>query len=263
MSAASLVPLRITITSDTICPFCFLGLRKIQKALSTSPLTAADSASRVFEPQLRFLPYQLDPTLPLDHAVNKREKYIAKFGGAQRVQAMEEMMKKNGEPYGIHFNYDGDVRNTLLSHRLMEKAFAKGGWSLQLALLNTLFPFYFEQAGDPGDTQALSDIGVKAGIFGSVDDARAFFAGKEFEAEVQAGFELARAKSITGVPHFEITAGRQENSSAPTEKAVQAEIPGAQEPDVFVSVFKQIADAFAKANGPASISATGAAGSRC
>lgn len=255
----------LTITyAAPVCPFCFLGLRKIQKALSTSPLTSADSTSRIFEPQLRFLPYQLDPTLPLDHAVNKRERYNAKFGGPERVKNMEEMMKKNGEPYGIHFNYDGNLRNTLLSHRLMEKAYAAGGWSLQLSLLNKLFPFYFEQAGDPGDPTALAQIALDAGVFKTLEEAEVFFAGKEYESEVQSGFQLARAKQITGVPHFEIVAGEDnDNGKESNKQRVGAEIPGAQEPSTFVSVFEQISQAYKRVNGPSSISPVAPQGAKC
>ncbi|CAO1627034.1 unnamed protein product [Sympodiomycopsis kandeliae] len=244
---ARLIPLQITVTSDTICPFCFLGLRKLEKALSTSPLTSSSgpSSSAIFLPSVRFLPFQLDPTLPTSHGLNKREAYRKKFG-AERVAGMEEMMKRNGEPYSIKFNYDGDIRNTTSSHRLMELAFHKGGWEKQLSLLNTLFPHYFEKAGDPGDINQLTKIGIQAGIFENEKEADEFFSSSQYQEEVQKAFILARQKGISGVPHFEIIAGDLQQDSI---QKVKAEIPGAQEPDTFLAVFKQISEAYSKANG--------------
>ena len=92
--AAARIPLRIDITSDTICPFCFVGLRKLEKALATPSAAKLDA-------RIRFLPYQLDPRLPLDHALNKRDMYAAKFG-PERVGAIEAMMAERGREVGIN-----------------------------------------------------------------------------------------------------------------------------------------------------------------
>ncbi|PWN28894.1 hypothetical protein BDZ90DRAFT_133789 [Jaminaea rosea] len=252
--------------TPVICPFCYLGLRKLQKALSTSPhispspssSSSSPSPTAFFQPpSIRFLPYELDPTLPSDHAVPKRERYIAKFGGdAARTSAMESMMKANGEREGIKFDYGGNIRNTLLSHRLMERAFAgpKGhndsegaGWETQLALLDKLFPHFFEHRGDPGDPAALARIAVEASVFPSEDEALKFLTeSDEYGPEVQEGIQDARRKGITGVPHFEIFAG---GSKEGKETVVKAEIPGAQDADTFVAVFRQLAEAYQRANG--------------
>jgi predicted DsbA family dithiol-disulfide isomerase len=96
----ALVPLSITVTSDSICPFCYLGLRKLQGALASSPVTSGAKAT--LKPEIRFVPFQLDPTLPEDKGINKRELYVKKFGGPQRVAAMEEMMKARGREEGIN-----------------------------------------------------------------------------------------------------------------------------------------------------------------
>jgi predicted DsbA family dithiol-disulfide isomerase len=96
----ALVPLSITVTSDSICPFCYIGLRKLQGALAASPVTSGPNAT--LKPNIRFVPFQLDPTLPEDRAVNKRDRYIQKFGGVQRVAQMEDMMKARGREEGIN-----------------------------------------------------------------------------------------------------------------------------------------------------------------
>ena len=98
--ASGLIPLKITVTSDSICPFCYLGLVKLQKGLELSPTTSSNDA-KVFDTSIEFLPFQLDPTLPKDKALNKREMYAKKFG-PERMQGMEEMMKQRGKEVGIN-----------------------------------------------------------------------------------------------------------------------------------------------------------------
>lgn len=128
----------------------------------------------------------------------------------------------------------------------MEVAFQRGGWEKQLNLLNALFPHYFEKAGDPGDKDQLAGIAVKSGVFENKEEANKFFDGNEYLEEVHKAFDHARAKGISGVPHFELLAGDLNRQDI---KVIKAEIPGAQEPDTFVAVFKQIAEAYARANG--------------
>ena len=98
MRGPFLLPLRPLTHFAKVCPFCFIGLRKLQAALRTSPYTSG--AEAVFAPQLHFLPYQLDPTLPKAQAVDKRERYMRKFG--PRFVQMESMMKERGAEEGIH-----------------------------------------------------------------------------------------------------------------------------------------------------------------
>lgn len=160
-------------------------------------------------------------------------------------------MKSNGEQVGIKFDYGGDVRNTLLSHRLMERAYSgpsgsnAGNWEQQLALLDKLFPHYFEHRGDPGDADALARIAVEAGVFPSKEEALRFLTeSNEYDEEVRRGIVDARRKGITGVPHFEIIAG---NGVDEKEPAIKAEIPGAQDPETMVAVFRQLAEAYQRA----------------
>ncbi|KDN52026.1 thioredoxin-like protein [Tilletiaria anomala UBC 951] len=233
-NSTPLLPLKIDVTSDTICPFCFLGLRKLEKALELSPYTSPSSASRLFNPEIQYLPYQLDPTLPEDRALSKKEMYTKKFGAA-RFDAMEKMMVERGKEVGINFIYGGTVRSTMLSHRLLAKAHQVGGWKAQLAFLNLVFPYYFEKQGDPGDAEALAMFAHQASIFSSKSEADAFCKSDELTDEVRKGFVRARRAGITGVPNFEMTAQREGNVP------VVAEVPGAQDPETLAAIIKQIA----------------------
>jgi len=245
MSAGPLT-LVISITSDTICPFCFIGLRKLQAALSSSPLTSSNSTSKVFEYHIKFLPFQLDPSLPSDKGVSKKERYISKFGSAERVAGMETMMLARGKEVGIAFSHGGLIRDTTLSHRLLERAYEQGGSPLQLALVEKLFHAYFENESDPGDPSALSTLSTQAGVFPSESAASTFLSSSELGAQVDDLFKLGYKKGITGVPHFEIEVrdGQVDNFGKSTTGSgkvlAQAEVPGAQDSVTFVSVFQKL-----------------------
>lgn len=127
------------------------------------------------------------------------------------------------------------MRSTFLSHRLMAKAFQVGGWQTQLKFLNKIFPHYFEQEGDPGDSVALSKLAVESGIFTSQADADAFVKSDELSQEVETGIQKARAKGITGVPHFELQANK------PDSPPLVAEIPGAQDSETIAAILGQMA----------------------
>ena len=82
-----------------------------------------------------FAPFQLDPTLPESPGENKRERYIRRFGGPERVKAMEEQMIERGRAEGIEFSYGGVVSSTVDSHRMIEKARELKGEAGQLAFV--------------------------------------------------------------------------------------------------------------------------------
>lgn len=69
-----------------------------------------------------FAPFLLDPSLPESPGENKRERYIKRFGGPEKVRAMEESMKERGRGEGINFSYGGNVSQTTSSHRMIAKA---------------------------------------------------------------------------------------------------------------------------------------------
>ncbi|BGP36812.1 hypothetical protein JCM10450v2_000705 [Rhodotorula kratochvilovae] len=225
MSAAATtkpVHLNLEITSDSICPFCFIGKRRIEEAIRKSshlPLTFS----------LRFAPFLLDPTLPASPGENKRERYIRRFGGAEKVRAMEEAMIERGRACDppIQFSYGGVVSQTTDSHRLIEKAYELKGEEGQLALVERLFKSYFEEEADPGSHAILSRDAVTAGIFPSASEAQAFLASDELRDVVQAGIKKAQLRGISGVPFTIIND--------------KLGISGAQEVETFVEVFEKIA----------------------
>jgi len=126
----------IDIVSDTVCPWCFVGKRRLEKALKQlDPLKV--------QTEIRWLPFFLNPNAPKP-SQNKLEMYKKKFG-PERVEQMVPHMKKVGGEEGINFSFGGNTGLTLDSHRLLEYALEKYGFVKQNELTEILFSYYFEQ----------------------------------------------------------------------------------------------------------------------
>lgn len=136
-------------------------------------------------------------------------------------------MTERGKDWGINFDYTGPMRNTFLSHRLVEKAYRVGGEETQRALIEGIFAGYFEQKKDIGDEGYLAEQGVAAKVFGTTEEALAFLRSDELKLEVCAQVRRAQALGITGVP-FVVINGKYA-------------VSGAQEPEAFIDIFKTIA----------------------
>ena len=152
-AAAAARSVTVDIVSDTICPWCFVGKRRLEAAIRAVP---------GLEYNVRWHPFQLDPTLPAA-GVDKMTRYEEKFG-KQRIGAMLSQMKEVGRREGIAFDYAGKISNTVDSHCLLEWASQKGGPPLQNALVEQLFRFYFERRGDLGDRAALAREAAAVGL---------------------------------------------------------------------------------------------------
>ncbi|KIM21933.1 hypothetical protein M408DRAFT_333185 [Serendipita vermifera MAFF 305830] len=222
MAAAVIKPINIVITADSICPFCYLGFTKIHKAIAT-----AKARQLPLQFNLRFAPYQLDPTLPSDKAVSKRERYAAKFGAA-RFDQMEKMMAQRFADEGLSITYDGTVRQTTLSHRLIARAYEVGGEAMQMKTVEGIYRKYFSEGKDIGDVEVLVPVAVERGVFGTEEEAREWLKGSEGMKEYDAGVLAAQKAGISGVPFFRIND--------------KWGISGAQDPELFVKVFERISN---------------------
>lgn len=212
--------MQIDIVSDTVCPWCFIGKRRLQRALAMRP----DVPVTVF-----WRPYRLDPTIPRE-GVERKAYMKAKFGDNPRSGAMAEALRAEGLGEGIDFQFDRIARtpNTLDSHRLIRWA---GGAGLQDAVVERLFEAYFLQGRDIGDAAVLRDVAGEAGmdakLVGDLLQSDSDLAAVEREAG------MANQMGISGVPtfifdsRFMISGAREPEILARImDKAVQA----AQEP---------------------------------
>lgn len=200
--------MHLDIFSDTICPWCYVGKRRLSRALASRP-----------QPKMavRWRAFQLNPAMPPEGML--RERYIdAKFGSSERARRIYDAVSAVGASEGIIFNFEAIKRtpNTILSHRLLRKASKEG---LQDPLLEAMFRAYFIEGRDIGSARVLSEIGEAVGL-GDVDE---YLAGEEGLEEVRAEDSLARRQGINGVPCFIFN--------------YRFLLSGAQEPESFFQLF--------------------------
>ena len=188
--------IHVDVVSDTICPWCFVGKRRLLAGLAL----ARRAARTPLELEVRWRPFFLDDTLPGGAGVDKLARYNAKFGAA-RVASMLPMMARVGAAEGIAFAWGGNTGATLDSHRLQEWARREGGPPLADRLNEELFQRYFERAQTPCDREVLADAAAAAGLDRAA--AAAFLASGELAREVQAeAAEWRAAHAVSGVPFF-------------------------------------------------------------
>jgi predicted DsbA family dithiol-disulfide isomerase len=197
----------IDVFSDPICPWCFIGKRRMERAF--------DDMAAELRPQVRWRAFMLNPDMPADGM--ERNAYLArKFGSSQRAMELFDVIARTGFDEGILFAF-GDIARTpssMNAHRLIRHA---GTTARQNDIVRELFDRYFLQGQDIGATDVLVETAEAAGMDG--DEADAFLTGDEGRDEVLADHNLAQHIGINGVPCF-ILDGRYA-------------ISGAQSPDVF------------------------------
>lgn len=175
--------MRIDIISDAICPWCFIGKRHLETALS---LLAADGLSFL----VQWRPYQLNPAMP-EGGVPRAEYRAAKFGSLARSRELDEGVAQVGRAVGLDFRHDLMRRtpNTVNAHRLIRAADAAGR---QDEVVESLFRAYFQEGEDIGDAAVLEGIAARHNV--AFDDG--------FRADVLAEDAAFRRAGLSGVPSF-------------------------------------------------------------
>jgi predicted DsbA family dithiol-disulfide isomerase len=176
---------RIDIWSDVVCPWCYIGVTRFDRAL----------ASFDGEVTIRLHPFQLDPDAPIP-GVPVREVYAAKFGGD--VDATLERITSEGAREGLTFNWDRAIRgNTFDAHRAIAYA-RKSNHDRDLEL--RLFRAYFTDGLDISDRAVLADEGARAGL--DRNKLAAYLESDDGVDEVRRELNGAYERGITGVPTF-------------------------------------------------------------
>jgi predicted DsbA family dithiol-disulfide isomerase len=206
----------IDVVSDVVCPWCFIGKRKLEAALAL-PQAAALGTVKV-----RWHPFQLNPDMP--PAGISRQQYLSdKFGGPERAAQIYERVRAAGKAAGLDLNIDGITRqpNTLAAHSLL--AFAQANDTDASAVKEAILNAYFVENRFIGDVDVLCDIAAKAGL--DAVAARAFITDPLHLEHVAAADSQARAQGITGVPFF-IFNGK-------------VAVSGAQDPQALIEAMQQ------------------------
>ncbi|MET1027139.1 MAG: DsbA family oxidoreductase [Dongiaceae bacterium] len=211
--------MQLDVFSDTICPWCYIGKRRLERALKLRPQP---------ELRIRWRAFQLNPGMPMGGM--ERQQYIsAKFGSTERANRLYETVARIGANEGIAFKFDRVLRtpNTLLSHRLCYVAATVGR---QSAMLDRLFMAYFEEGLDIGASQVLETLADEVGIPEDLA-AEALSGTAQIDTALASDFQ-ARRQGINGVPYF-IFNGRFGLSGAQEPEALFHMLDLAREDDAL------------------------------
>ena len=184
----------IDVILDVVCPWCFIGKRRLDSALLQ--VAALDPE---LVPVVSWHPFELNPDLPPE-GVGRRFYLEAKFGGPERARQVYERVSAAGKSVGIDFAFDRITiqPNTLQSHRLISWAQRRG--DDVSALVESLFVAYFLEGRNLGDRDALAAIAGEAGLDAAA--AHELLAGEEGAAEVRALAQRSREAGVSGVPYM-------------------------------------------------------------
>src|SRR5258706_5238333 len=200
----------IAVYSDLICPWCYIGKRRMEEALRQLP--PGTDVSRSWHP------FQLNPDMPRE-GLNRKMYRSKKFGSWERSQAMDAQVTAAGKSVGIEFRYDLQTHtpNTFDSHRLVWLAGISG---MQDAVVEALFRAYFCEGANFSDARKLTEVGVSAGMHAT--ELKRFFASEDGASAVRDEEQRARALGISGVPLYVINEAVSFSGAQPAETFLEA-----------------------------------------
>jgi predicted DsbA family dithiol-disulfide isomerase len=211
----SKIKIRIDVVSDVVCPWCYIGKRRLENALSRLPEN--------YEVDVNFLPFELNPDMPAAGADHKA--YLAKkFGSKERYDQLTQHVVNVAADEGLKFNYEKQTMmpNTLDSHRLIQ--FAKK-FGKQPAMKEALMKAYFEDGVDLTKHENLVAIAEKVGLDRAL--IQAFIDSDEGASDVKKMEQVNYDRGVSGVPFYIIN-----NKYG---------VSGAQPSDTFVEILNEVA----------------------
>ena len=182
----------IEIYSDVICPWCFIGKRRLDTVLATPTGT---------EIELVWRPYQLYPNLPTQ-GMDRAEYLARRYGDRADRARIPRRIVDEGKDAGVAFDYAAirSMPNTLTAHRLLDYAAQTVGSGTQHALAEVLFRAYFCEGRDVGDLGTLCEAATEVGL--DADAVRRYLAAKADEEAMRGQIRSAFDKGVVGVPCY-------------------------------------------------------------
>ena len=182
--------MRVDIWSDVVCPFCYIGKKRLEAAAKESGI----------ELEVHWHSFQLDPEAPVRQEVSNSERLAQKYGrSVAEVEDMQRNIAAMAKHEGIEFNWEGaNSGNTLNAHRIIHLAQSKG---LGNEAQEAFFYSYMTQGLPIGERETLEDVAARIGLNPvEVDD---LLDSDEFADFVKFDQEVARDQlKVTGVPFF-------------------------------------------------------------
>jgi len=200
----------IDVYSDVVCPWCYVGKRRLERALSQL---------KTVRTHVTWRPFQLNPTMPKE-GMDRTAYLEAKFGSLDTFSRLEEHVLAAGASEQIPFAFEKIVRtpNTFSAHRLIWYADQQG---CQDMVVESLFKGYFEEGADIGSRPTLIGLAERAGL-----DSEGFLLSDDGVAEVKAEEATGHRLGIRGVPYFLLN-----NTHT---------VSGAQSVEVFVAAVEKV-----------------------
>ena len=204
--------MKLDVVSDTVCPWCYIGKKRLDQALEIH------SGKGI---TLEWRPFQLDASIPAGGI--DRKTYMERKFGAERAKEVGNTIREFGNAVGIEFRFDLIEKspNTMDSHRLIRWAGTAG---CQNEMVDSLFRRYFEQGEDIGSHDVLVDAASEVGM--DTDIVRDLLAKDADRDLITREDSMAREIGIQGVPSFVINS--------------QWVVTGAQEPETLVRMFNKL-----------------------
>jgi predicted DsbA family dithiol-disulfide isomerase len=202
--------MELDIFSDVVCPWCFIGKRRLEAALAERPQPGLE---------VRWRAFQLNPGMPAE-GMERRQYLEAKFGGPENAQRMYDQIAATGAEVGIDFDFERIQRtpNTIDAHRLIRMGAAV---DQEDAVVEALFRAYFLDGRNIGEIGVLVEVADEAGL--DRLEAAEYLTGEWERANVEAEDRAGRQAGITGVPTFIVNRKHA--------------VPGAQPPEVLHKLF--------------------------
>jgi predicted DsbA family dithiol-disulfide isomerase len=206
--------LTVDVYSDVICPWCYVGKRRLERALK--------QLNGSVPVHISWRPFQLNPTMPKS-GIDRRQYLEAKFGGSEAAQSIYDHVAAAGAAERIPFAFDRIARtpNTFAAHRLIWLA---GDHGKQDEVVELLFRQYFVEGEDIGDVQTLARAVAEAGLDRATVEA--FLNSNEGVESVKAEEAAGHRLGIRAVPYFVING--------------TSVLSGAQPPEEFLAAFREI-----------------------
>jgi predicted DsbA family dithiol-disulfide isomerase len=181
--------LPIDMVSDVVCPWCFIGKRRIEKAIALKPEIPVE---------VRFRPYFLNPWVARD-GISREDYLTTKFGSPERYRSIAQRVAQAAAAEGLTYELDKIKRqpNTLDCHRLILWAGESGNAA---RMKQRLMDLYFTEGGDLTDRDVLVRAAADCGL--DADLVRQRLAGDTDVARVEREAESAKEAGIEGVPCF-------------------------------------------------------------
>jgi predicted DsbA family dithiol-disulfide isomerase len=211
--------LTIDIVSDVVCPWCFIGKRRLEAALGLY----RERYPQAQAPQVTYHPFELNPDVPREGIA--RADYIAKKFGARGYSAHDRLVQA-GAPLGIAFAFDKIARqpNTLAAHALIESARRR---AVQGAVKEALMQAFFVDGLDLTDAETLVRVAAGAGLERA--EAAAAIADEELRRAVAEEEDKARAMGVNGVPFFIFNRRLAVEGAQPPEVLLEAMLKAEKE----------------------------------